>query len=160
MGQWLATLMAFALGAVGWFVAQFVGRPIREFVTLRSEIRRQVIFLGNVGGPPPPILSASDILTAADLGPAEFEEHVEIVAKAATQLRDLGSQAIAFDQSEWFASRVIRWFGIRPMQAGKGLIGLANSLENDAEAEEYRTIIEHALRFDRTDEFGWKGAPE
>ena len=143
MEQLITAVGVVALGALGWISLEFIGRPIRSFLDLRREIRRQVIFLENLG----------------PLHPLD-EENSNALAKAALTLRDLGAQAIAFDQTEWLAARVVRWSGIQPMQGGRGLIGLANTLENETEAENYRTVVEHALRFDRMGEYDWKHAPE
>jgi hypothetical protein len=148
----VGTVLLAAIGAaLGWIILEFVGRPVRQFFDLRREIRRQIIFLENLD---------SVGLAPADITPQVFDEYCKKLSKAATTLRDLGSQAIAFDQTEWLAARVVRLLGLMPMQAGRGLIGLANSLENSTETEAHRTIVHHSLRFDRMGEYDWKHSPE
>jgi hypothetical protein len=41
-------LLALFSGALGWFVANFVGKPILRFFELREEIDKQLGFFGNI----------------------------------------------------------------------------------------------------------------
>ena len=43
-------------------------------------------------------------------------------------LRNLGSRAIGFGDTEWIAVEIVPYFGFNPLQAGYSLIGLSNSL--------------------------------
>jgi hypothetical protein len=151
MQQILSAVAAVVLGAMGWVILEFIGRPIRQFLDLRREIRRQIIFLENID---------SMDLDPTQISHESLKEHTQKLNQAATIFRDLGSQVIAFDQTEWFAARAVRLVGLRPIQAGRGLIGLAKCLEDEMEAEAYRTVVDHSLRFDRMGEYDWKHAPE
>jgi hypothetical protein len=44
-----AAIASFLLGAVGWFVTNFFGRPFLDFLNVRSRVHEEVIFTGNIG---------------------------------------------------------------------------------------------------------------
>lgn len=103
-------IASFLLGIVGWFAASFFAKPLLDFLTLRSEIHEEIIFTGNVG----PMVAGT---TAYD--------------RAAESLRRLGAKLQAANVA---ASLPLRWFlaksGYDLGKAGRGLIGLSNSLAN------------------------------
>jgi hypothetical protein len=51
----MSNLLGFVFGAVGaaaaWVVLNFVGNLVREFFSLRRDVRRQMLLYGNVSGP-------------------------------------------------------------------------------------------------------------
>lgn len=131
MQQIFGALGVVLLGGFGWLSLEFLGRPIRSFLDLRREIRRQLIYIGDHGS----------------------EEGV-------ATLRDLGAQAIAFEQGEWLAAKCIRLFRIYPIQAGQGLLALSQMFENLDEREHGIAKIEDALRFSHRGDMDWQHLPE
>lgn len=44
--DFLHALGVVGLGAIGWFTLEFVGRPVREFFSLRREVTPHALALG------------------------------------------------------------------------------------------------------------------
>jgi hypothetical protein len=99
------------LGVVGWLGVSFVGKPLLDFLNLRSQVHEEIIFTGNVG----PMAT----------GGSDYE-------KAEDSLRRLGAKVHATNAT---ASLPLRWYlskaGYDLVRAGGGLIGLCNSLRDD-----------------------------
>lgn len=141
MGQFWSGLSVVALGALGWFALEFVGRPIRSFFDLRREARRQMLFLANV----PAVPFEDDHIRKAE---PEYQQAVAAVRNVERTFRDLGTQLMAFGESEWFAASLVKWAGFNPISAGQGLIGLANNANTyGQERADHRTKVAQALRF-------------
>jgi hypothetical protein len=51
---------SFLLGIVGWFAVGFFGKPLLDFLNLRSEVHEEIIFTGNIGPGPGYDKSACD----------------------------------------------------------------------------------------------------
>ena len=133
LDQLLSGLSVLALGAFGWIALEFIGRPIRLFLDLRREIRRQMFFLANVAVP---IEYSVDYLN-----------ELKRMEDAQKVLRDLGAQAMALGESESLASTVLKILGFDSFAAGSSLIGLSNSLPKyGVERAEHRKAVETALR--------------
>ena len=141
----LATLL---LGGLGWLGASFFGKPLLDFLSLRSQVHEEIIFTDNVGK------------MTAHLK----DEH----DKAAASLRRLGAKMQAMDVSVHrplaqapllsLAQAPLRWFlsklGFDLATAGDNLIGLSNALTDDGRPL-YVNRIEVALKLPRssTDEY-------
>jgi hypothetical protein len=142
MAQFLSVVSVVLLGAIGWFALEFIGRPIRSFFDLRRETRRQMLFLANV----PPVSFIDDDLRASE---PVHQQSIAAVLNVEKTFRDLGTQLIAFGESEWAASRLVRIAGFDPIAAGNALIGFSNNAnDRGAERAEFRRRITEALRFE------------
>ena len=90
----------------------FVGKPLLDFLNLRSQVHEEIIFTGNIGPGPGYDKSACD--------------------KAQESLRRLGAKVQATSIT---ASRLLRRYlsrtGYDLAKAGDGLIGLSNSMGDD-----------------------------
>ncbi len=105
--MWSA-IASLLLGAIGWLVTSFFAKPLLDFLDLKKRVFEEIIFTGNIGA-----MVANE--------PA-FEEAVD-------DLRRLGAQLQATAATD---SIILRLFlakrGYDLMKAGRGLIGLSNSL--------------------------------
>jgi hypothetical protein len=103
-----SAILSFLLGATGWFAVSFLGKPFLDFRNLRSQVHEEIIFTGNLG---PMVANKPDC------------------EKAVETLRRLGAKV----QATYIkALPPLRWWfsiwGYNLVQAGRGLIGLSNSL--------------------------------
>jgi hypothetical protein len=110
--MWSA-IASLLLGTIGWFVASFFGKPLLDFLNLRSQVHEEVILAGNIG---PMRAGTSDY-------------------RAIERLRRLGAQVRATSIT---ASPLLRWYlskaGYDLKKAAGGLIGLSNSLNQEDRA--------------------------
>jgi len=141
--QWYVNLLTVAAtGAFGWFALEFVGRPIRNFLDLRRLVRHQMLFLANVPAPQP----RETCVTSEQI--QRYDVDVRNVREAQRILRDLGSQMLAFAETETAACIAIEPFGFDPSVAGRNLIGLSNTLDRyGADRAALRKKVEEALRY-------------
>ena len=123
--MWSA-IASFLLGVVGWFVTNFFGKPLLDFLNLRSQVHEEIIFTGNVDA---------------------MVEHKANYDKAVESLRRLGAKVQATNVSVSSLPFVpLRWFlskqGYDLVRAGRGLIGLSNSLAStdDSRAHHINSI--------------------
>jgi hypothetical protein len=97
---------SFLLGAFGWFLGSFFGKPYLDFLQLKSRVHEEIVYAGNISEKAP-----------------QYHQEVET-------LRRLGAQVHAIDGT---APKPLRLFlncrGYDLDNAGLGLIGLSNSLE-------------------------------
>jgi hypothetical protein len=96
MAMLLNALGVIALGAMGWFTLEFVGRPVRGFFDLRRQVRTHMLRLNRLG-------MGHDInpSLSADLLTAEINKTKEALLNLADELE-------AFGQSEWVAAYFVR----------------------------------------------------
>ncbi len=103
--MWSA-LASISVGVSAWIVVSFFGKPLLDFLKLKSQVHEEIVFTANVG--------------AMVAGTASYD-------KAVDSLRRLGAQVQATG-----ASHPIAWLlsvlGYDLVKAGGGLIGLSNSL--------------------------------
>jgi hypothetical protein len=112
MCMWSA-IASFLLGVVGWLGVSFVGKPLLDFLNLRSQVHEEIIFTGNIGP-----------MTA----------DTSVYDKAQNSLRRLGAKVHATNDVtawlplRWHATNVIaslplRWYlsktGYEPCQGGR-----------------------------------------
>jgi hypothetical protein len=134
-------IIGFVGGVLGALLVDFVRTPIRQFFTLRTEIRHEMLRLADVPAPDPkwtyPTYS-EDVLDQLRRPSRE----------AQTTLRSLGTRMRAFGETERIAATCVRLIGYDPLDAASGLIGLSNSLpEYGAERAAHRARVNKALRF-------------
>ena len=112
----LGVVVSFLFGAVGWIAINFCGKPLLDFLNLRSQVHEEIIFTNNVG---------------------KMVEHTDDYDRAVESLRRLGARVQAMNAHVSVASLPfvflpLRWFlsmqGYDLASAGRGLIGLSNSL--------------------------------
>jgi hypothetical protein len=129
-----SAIVSFLLGVVGWIVTSFFGKPLLDFLKLRSQVHEEIIFTGNIG---------------------PMVEHTANYDKAFESLRRLGARMQATNVSLSSLPFVpLRWFlskqGCDLRKAGRSLIGLSNSLvEGDCAAE--TSLIRAALKLPPAD---------
>jgi hypothetical protein len=140
--QWyLNLIIVAATGAFGWFALELVGRPIRNFFDVRQLVRDQM-HLANVAVPQP----RETCVSSAQI--RQYDTDLKVAREAQRILHDLGSQMLAFSESETAACIAIRPFGFDPSAAGRSLIDLSNTLDRyGADRADFRKNVETALRF-------------
>jgi hypothetical protein len=123
----LPLIGTFAVGALGWFIANFVADPILRLSQLRRDVRESIFFTANIGQGTKP----------------------EFYTPATTELRRLAARLDALSRD---SSRLVRWWwkrrGYDLALAVSGLTGLSNSLSAvKGEKAICRHDIEKGLRF-------------
>src|SRR6266542_870963 len=101
-----ATLMiaSAAAGVAGWCATEFCLRPVREFVQLRTEVRRRILTLLHM-----PAAAAAARLAAG--GP---DDRLFVVRGIESAFCDLGTALVAFGETEIIAAWAMEWFGFDP----------------------------------------------
>src|SRR5205814_3814610 len=133
-------IIGLAGGLVGALIIDFVRTPFRQFFTLRTEIRQQMLQFANVG-PPDPKWSY----------PTYSQEELDRLLRPSREAKDsfrrLGTRMRAFGEMEWPAAKCVQFLGYEPLKAADGLIGLSNtSSEYGSERAAHRANINRALR--------------
>ena len=113
------------LGVVGWLGVSFVGKPLLDFLNLRSQVHEAIIFTGNVG----PMAT----------GGSDYE-------KAEDSLRRLGAKVHATNAT---ASLPLRWYlskaGYDLVRAGGGCRYAGDPLGSPRKPEEGETVASPAI---------------
>src|SRR5258707_5742659 len=145
--QWYLNLVTIAgAGALGWIVLEFLGKPVRAFFDLRDQVRAQLLLLANVAPPKP----RETISTSLEI--QQYDVALKAGREAQRILRDLGSQMIAFSESEIAACNGIATFGFDAVAAGRGLIALSNTYNRyGTDRADFRSKIEEAIRLKARD---------
>jgi hypothetical protein len=136
----------FVAGAAGWFVLEFVGRPVRQFFDLRGEVIRQMAVFANVRARWKEVRDSVGATSGEveEMGLSDLE--IQRLEEAQRLLRDLASQMRAFAQNEWLAVRIVRWLHYDPLKASGGLFGLSNALDTYGGNRAFQTkAVEGAL---------------
>jgi hypothetical protein len=121
----------------GWLVLEFVGKPFRKFFDMKREALES---LNNYGNVTVPVLDDDLYLPTTDSSKKRFRE-------AREAFRTHGSRFLAFASTEWFAVVALNAMGYSPEAAGRGFIGLSNSLgEYGVTRHNNRDAIEKALK--------------
>jgi hypothetical protein len=125
------TLLGIVGGFFAWIATNFLGKPLLDFLALRSQVQEEITFTGNVG----PMTAHTP----------EYDEAVE-------SLRRLGAKMRATNvDAQLMLRRPLRWFllksGYDLEKAARNLIGLSNAmaLPHDKRAG-HITSIQDALR--------------
>jgi hypothetical protein len=134
-------LIGFLGGVFGALITDFVRTPYRQFFTLRTEIRQEMLRLDNVRVPD----ASWRVPTYTE---DTLEKMLSPIQEAQATLRSLGTRMIAFAETEWIAANIVRYRGYDPLSAGQGLIGLSNSVAvHGPERAGHRASINKTLRF-------------
>jgi hypothetical protein len=141
----LSTIITLGLGAAGWVVTSFVGRPFLQFHDLRSEVIQKSVLYDNVRA-------------AAKQERPDYKSHVELddaeldrLREAEEAFRDLASRMRAFALNEPFAVRLVKWRRYDPMKASTALLGVSNTLDTyGTDRATAKTTLEQVLRFRTT----------
>jgi hypothetical protein len=140
--QWYVFLISITATAVlGWVGLEMLGRPIRAFFDLRRKVLGQMLVLGNISLPKPreTAVSSREI--------SEYNRAVRNVRAAQRIFRDLGSQLLAFGETEPAARNVVTAMGFNLVAAGSGLIRLSAAYSRPgADPAGLHKLIEKALR--------------
>jgi hypothetical protein len=141
--QWYVYFLTVAAtGAFGWSALAFLGPPIRNFFDLRRLVRHRMSFLANVPAPQP----RETCVTSEQI--QRYDSDLRNVREAQRVLRDLGTQMLAFGESETAACIAIKPFGFDPSTAGHNLVGLSTTLGRyGTDRAALCKNVEKALRF-------------
>ena len=124
-----------------WSSVVLFGQPIRALNNLRQEALDQILALGNVSTPIPRETAVSSRQIR------EYDEAMRKLREAQRIFYDLGSQLLAFSESEPLICTAIRLFGLDIVAAGNGLNNLAEHyLRPATERASLRHEVESALR--------------
>jgi hypothetical protein len=104
-------IIGFVGGVLGAFGVDFVRTPFRQFFTLRTEIRHEMLRLANVPLPDPRDVSSAYSQDVPDrvFGP---------VREVQSTFRSLGTRMMAFGETEWIAAKCVRLLGFDPLGGG------------------------------------------
>jgi hypothetical protein len=133
-----STIVSLLLGVggavVGWIVTNFFAKPLIDFLNLRSQVHEEMIVTGNIG--------------KMVAGTADHFKAVETLRRlgAKVQATNVSLSSLPFVPLRWCLST----WGYDLRRAGRGLIGLSNSLvEGDRAAE--TSVIQAALKLPPAD---------
>jgi hypothetical protein len=140
----MASVWGFLLGAIGaalaWVLTEFLGRPFRQFFDLRREVSSSLVQFANVRARSQ---GDGDNRTLIELAPPEEERLME----AQETFRRLGGEMRAFANAEFFANRVVTWFGFDAYEISKAPIGYSNEISTcGAGRKLYHDQVEKLLR--------------
>lgn len=108
------------IGAAGWLLTNFVGRPIREFWNLRGEVANALNkYSRYISGPPSEPRLMFPVDRTEDSRDAAIKEFVR-----------LAHQLIAFWDNEALARQVLKSIGIRGDACGRMLLEAAEALNS------------------------------
>jgi len=140
---WAVPIALGAVGAaIGWVVLEFVGKPCRVFLDVKKECVELLVLFGNVG--PIGIELRDDPLRPRDPGIIGKEERLRSAQEA---FRKCGSKLQTFAKTETLAVFALRAIGFRPLEAGRGFIGLSNSISEYGETRyQNRLLVERSLK--------------
>jgi hypothetical protein len=134
--MWSAIVLPLFVAVVGWFAFNFFAKPLVDFLSLRSQVHEEIIFTGNIDQM---VAGEADHLKA-------FEALRRLGAKVQAMNENISSLRLVFLPLRWFLSK--QGYDLR--RAGRGLIGLSNSLTDDGRAYETK-LIQVALKLPPTD---------
>jgi hypothetical protein len=139
----LSVLWPFLIGVLGWIAANFAGKPLIEFLSLRKEIQEELIFLSNVYSPRK---------ETREYGEEAYNNERRMFSDAQTTIRRLGSKLNALNASLYKPlPYVLRAMGYDLNDAAKKLLGLSTQYDdNDRTLTRYG--VEVALRLPHSEE--------
>jgi hypothetical protein len=141
------TITAFVVAVIGWFLTEFIGRPIRRFIDLRGEVIQHMTQFGNV---PARWIERRD--EAGQIDELELSERDAARLEQAQQtFRDLASKMRAFALNEILATWFLKKIGYDPMKASTALFGHSNSLDTYGLTRHLKhKAVQDALWFDES----------
>ena len=140
--QWYVYIVtASAAGILGCIALGLLGLPIRELVALRRNVLEQMLVFESIMLPKPRELADS----SREIN--EYKQAVRNVREAQRTFRDLGSQLLAFVESEPSAYIALALAGLNVAEAGNRLIELSVSYSKlHIDRANLRRQIKKALR--------------
>lgn len=139
--QWYVYLMtASALVVFSWSSLILFGRPVQLLFDLRREVFAQLLLFRNSATPKP----REKAVTSRQI--REYDEAVRKLRDAERIFHDLGSQLLAFHESEPTFCAMIRLVGLDIVAAGNRLNDLAETYSRPGpERAGLRHEVENAL---------------
>jgi hypothetical protein len=123
------------LGVGGWLVTSFFGKPFVEFLELRKQVHEEIVYTDNIG--------------LMQLSTPDYDV-------AVASLRRLGAKVQAIDAAAaWPLRPFLNYMGYDLPTAGRGLVGLSNSLaQQDGSRAVQKSWVQTGLKLPRdyTDE--------
>ena len=140
--RWYVYLMtASAAVVLSWSSLVVFARPVRLLFDLRREVLAQLLAFENNAAPRP----RETAVTSRQI--REYDEAVRRLREAERIFRDLGSQLLAFRESEPALCAMTHLFGLDIVLAGNWLNDLAETyLRSGPESAGLRHDVESALR--------------
>jgi hypothetical protein len=140
---WAMPVALAALGVfIGWVGLEFVGKPFRAFFDIKKECLEVLTLYGNVGARE--FHLRDDHLAPIDPRIVAKEKRLQ---EAESAFRKCGSKLQAFANTETLAVIALRRLGYQPLDAGRGFVGLSNSIgEYGQTRNENRNLIERSLK--------------
>jgi hypothetical protein len=141
--SWAMPLFLGASGVViGWIVLEFVVKPFRTFFDIKKDCLEILTLYGDVG--------AREIYLRDDhtrpIDPRIVAKETRL-REAEGAFRKCGSKLQAFANTETLAVIALRRIGYRPLEAGRGFIGLSNTIGEHGQARnDNRNLIERSLK--------------
>jgi hypothetical protein len=125
MGDFLGHfIFVLATGFIGGLIGSFVANPLVQFYDLKRRIRSRMHFYDNIAA-----IDGDDLRKARD------------------DLRLLGTDLLAFAETQPRTVGVLKWLGYDPEKAAHSLVGFSNSLATrDGVKAKVRADIEEALK--------------
>jgi hypothetical protein len=112
----LAAIGSLILGAIGWLMIEFAGRPIRRFFDLRGEVIRRMALYADI----------RKLIIQSEGGEVDTPVVPEAIGARAREaegvIRDLAAQMLSFADNEALATLIIT-HGLR-YDARKAAVGL------------------------------------
>jgi hypothetical protein len=140
--QWYVYLITIsAVAILNWAALELLGRPVLALFELRRKVVKQLRALGNISLPKPreTAVSSREI--------QEYDRAMRNVREAQRTFHDLGSQLLAFGESEPVARNVLLGFGLNLVAAGNALIELSATYSRpDTDRAGLCNLIERTLR--------------
>jgi hypothetical protein len=130
-------ILSALIGALGWFLFQFVAKPFRKFWDLRGEVAHAMnAYAQNISEPPENTFLLA--VTALSIANSRIE--------SAKEFRRLGLAMLSFWQSEPFARVVLRMIGMHGDGAARLLLELAEANTHTDRLGPRRSEIAATLR--------------
>jgi hypothetical protein len=141
--SWATPVVLGALSMlIGWVGLEFVGKPVRAFFDIKKDCLEILTLYGNVG--PRGVYLHDDHLQPVN---AQIVAKEHRLKEAEDAFRKCGSKLQAFANTERLAVIALRRLGYQPLDAGRGFVGLSNSIgEHGQTRSENRKLIERSLK--------------
>jgi hypothetical protein len=140
--QWYVYLvLVSAVAVIGWLAFNILGQPLRAFVELRHRVLAQMRVLETIVLPVPRELAVSSRQIA------EYDAAVKTLRASQRACAELGSQLLAFGESEPLACGAVAALGLNPVAAGGHLIEFSMLHPGpDVDKNDLRQKLRKALR--------------
>jgi hypothetical protein len=145
----LAGAASLILGAIGailcWVALEFIGKPFRKSFDLKRDGLEALSLYANVLVDIQEVVLINDDGSMDRLRPETSGE--KRLREARETFRLHGSQFLAFASTEGMAVSALKLLGFAPEEAGRGFIGLSNTIDEIGEPRyRNRMLIERSLK--------------